>query len=127
MATAINKKEGKSYSRRNGIQINSISFINGIINNDKKLNTISETKVEKGKKKTQYLMNMEEIKDEKVFKEHRTISYVVVEFFPSRQELFDVIKKYLENNFLPNHFNCYNKANSLEIHFESQVNFPNNL
>ena len=51
----------------------------------------------------------------------RIITSVLVEFFPSRQELFDMVDKYLEISELPKHYRGFNKGNSLELMFDNSV------
>jgi len=53
----------------------------------------------------------------------RVITSVLVEFFPSRPELFNVIEKYLETSDLPKHYKCFNKGNSLELNFDTSVRY----
>lgn len=53
--------------------------------------------------------------------EPRIVTCVLIENFPSRQELFDLIDKYLESNEMPKHYRGYNKGSSLELHFENPV------
>jgi len=60
---------------------------------------------------------------EEVLGEPRIVTSVLVEYFPSRQELFDLVDKYMEASELPKHYKGYNKGSSLELTFENSVSF----
>ncbi len=53
--------------------------------------------------------------------EPRVFSYVLVELFPSRQELFDLIDRFNEVNNLPKDYKGYNKGNSIQLQFANSV------